>query len=82
MEPICRICVSSKWLVFKILMRPLLAGFERPLTVGVAKAYMEMVERAKLQTSWGARIIRFAIGQIIAGGVAWATRMPWQGLLV
>ena len=32
MEPICRIGVSSKWLVFMILMRPLLAGFERPLT--------------------------------------------------
>ena len=32
MEPICRICVSSKWLVFKLLMRPSLAGFERPLT--------------------------------------------------
>ena len=33
MEPICRNCVSSKWLVFMILMRPSLAGFERPLTV-------------------------------------------------
>jgi hypothetical protein len=32
LEPICRICVSSKWLVFNLLMRPLLAGFERPLT--------------------------------------------------
>jgi hypothetical protein len=32
MEPTRRICASSKWLVFKMLMRPLLAGFERPLT--------------------------------------------------
>ncbi len=37
LEPICRICVSSKWLVFMILMRPLLAGFERPLTGAIVE---------------------------------------------
>jgi hypothetical protein len=38
LEPICRLCISSKWLVFNLFKRPLLAGFERPLTADIERS--------------------------------------------
>ena len=46
------------------------ANFDRE-PLGVAKAYAEMLERATIQVSWPARIIRFVIGQVISVGVGW-----------
>jgi hypothetical protein len=40
LEPTCRICVSSKWLVFTVELRPSLAGIERPLTSLIDVRYL------------------------------------------